>query len=98
MLLWCLGSKDRAASPPPAVSRLPERWPLSRAEIPGLTVDPNQLLFFVGRPNGQIELAAGDGTMARAPLFRLLRIATGPTEFFRIPPDRVIELGAEIEI
>jgi K+ transporter len=26
------------------------------------------------------------------------RIATRPTEFFRIPPDRVIELGAEVEI
>jgi K+ transporter len=32
----------------------------------------------------------------------LARIATRPTEFFRIPPDRVIdrviELGAEVEI
>ena len=28
----------------------------------------------------------------------LVRIATRPTEFFRIPPDRVIELGAEVEI
>jgi len=28
----------------------------------------------------------------------LVRIATRPTEFFCIPPDRVIELGAEVEI
>jgi hypothetical protein len=28
----------------------------------------------------------------------LARIATRPTEFFRIPPDRVVELGAEVEI
>jgi KUP system potassium uptake protein len=28
----------------------------------------------------------------------LARIATRPTEFFRIPPDRVIELGTEVEI
>jgi KUP system potassium uptake protein len=28
----------------------------------------------------------------------LARIATRPTEFFRIPPGRVIELGAEVEI
>jgi KUP system potassium uptake protein len=28
----------------------------------------------------------------------LVRIATRPTEFFRIPADRVIELGAEVEI
>jgi hypothetical protein len=26
------------------------------------------------------------------------RIATRPTEFFRIPPDQVVELGAEVEI
>jgi KUP system potassium uptake protein len=28
----------------------------------------------------------------------LARIATHPTEFFRIPTDQVIELGAEVEI
>jgi K+ transporter len=28
----------------------------------------------------------------------LARIATRPTDFFRIPPDRVIDLGAEVEI
>jgi K+ transporter len=28
----------------------------------------------------------------------LARIATRPTEFFRIPPDRVIKLDAEVEI
>jgi KUP system potassium uptake protein len=28
----------------------------------------------------------------------LARIATRSTDFFRIPPDRVIELGAEVEI
>jgi KUP system potassium uptake protein len=28
----------------------------------------------------------------------LVRIAMRPTEFFRIPPDRVIELGTEVEI
>jgi len=28
----------------------------------------------------------------------LVRIATRPTEFFCIPPDRVRELGAEVEI
>jgi K+ transporter len=28
----------------------------------------------------------------------LARIATRPTEFFRIPPDCVVELGAEVEI
>jgi KUP system potassium uptake protein len=28
----------------------------------------------------------------------LARIATRLTEFFRIPPNRVVELGAEVEI
>jgi K+ transporter len=39
--------------------------------------------------------------MARSPerLYSgLACIATRPTEFFRIPPDRVVELGAVVEI
>jgi KUP system potassium uptake protein len=28
----------------------------------------------------------------------LTRLATRTTQFFRVPPDRVIELGAEVEI
>jgi K+ transporter len=35
---------------------------------------------------------------SRERLYCLARIATRPTEFFRIPPDRVVELGAEVEI
>jgi len=44
------------------------------------------------------ELTARDDTLARAPYSGLARIATRSTDFFRIPPDRVIELGAEVEI
>jgi KUP system potassium uptake protein len=71
---------------------------LSRAEIPGLALDPSQLSFFVGHTNVKRS------SQPEMPLWRerlysgLVRIATRPTELFRIPPDRVIELGAEVEI
>ncbi len=71
---------------------------LSRAEIPGLTLDPNQLSFFVGRTNVKSSSRPGMARWRERLYSGLVRIATRPTEFFRIPPDRVIELGAEVEI
>ena len=71
---------------------------LGRAEIPGLELDPSQLSFFVGRANVQSSLRPGMARWREHLYSGLARIATRPTEFFRIPPDRVIELGTEVEI
>ncbi|MGA7265030.1 MAG: hypothetical protein WBX30_29685, partial [Stellaceae bacterium] len=51
-----------------------------------------------GAPTGKSSSRPGMARWRVRVYSGLLRIATGPTEFFRIPPDRVIELGAEIEI
>jgi len=54
--------------------------------------------FFVGRLT-IVSTAASRWTRIRSKLFEAMhRNALAATEFFRIPPDRVIELGGQIEI
>ena len=71
---------------------------LGRAEIPGLEFDPSQVSFFVGRTNVKSSSRPGMARWRERLYSTLARVATRPTEFFRIPPDRVIELGTELEI
>ena len=71
---------------------------LRRAEIPGLELDPSQLSFFVGRANVKPSSRPGMARWRERLYSGLARIATRPTEFFRVPADRVIELGAEVEM
>src|SRR6266436_5038758 len=71
---------------------------LGRAEIPGLEFDPSQLSFFVGRANVKSTSRPGMARWRERLYSALARVATRSTDFFRIPPDRVIELGAEVEI
>lgn len=71
---------------------------LGRAEIPGLDLDFDNISFFVGRANIKSSPRPGMARWREHLYVFFTRIATRPTEFFRIPPDRVIELGAEFEI
>jgi KUP system potassium uptake protein len=71
---------------------------LGRADIPGLALEPGEMSFFVGRFNVKSTRRTGMARWREHLYAGLARIATRPTEFFRIPPDRVIELGAEVEI
>ena len=71
---------------------------LGRADIPGLILDPDQMSFFVGQFNVKSTARPGMARWRERLYAGLARIATRPTEFFRIPADRVIELGAEVEI
>ena len=71
---------------------------LARCRDLGLEMDPNETTFFVGR---ETLLATERPGMAiwRERLFaRLARNARRATRFFRIPPSRVVEIGAEIEL
>jgi len=71
---------------------------LGRADIPGLNLDPGQMSFFVGRFNVKSTERPGMARWRERLYAGLTRIATHPTEFFRIPAGQVIELGAEVEI
>ena len=71
---------------------------LRGAPIPGPPLDPEAVSFFVGRANIEPAPAGGMARWREQLYSGLARIATRPTEFFRIPADRVIEIGAEIEL
>ena len=71
---------------------------IARCRQMGLEIDPAQTTFFVGR---ETLLATERPGMAiwRERLFaRLSRNARRATRYFNIPPSRVVELGAEIEL
>ncbi len=71
---------------------------LQRAKIPGLELDPSEISFFVGRANVKSSPRPGMARWRERLYSALTRVATRSPEFFRIPPDRVIELGTEVEI
>jgi KUP system potassium uptake protein len=71
---------------------------LGRAEIPKISLDPGKISFFVGRANVKSTPRPGMARWREHLYVFFTRIATRPTEFFRIPPDQVVELGAEVEI
>jgi KUP system potassium uptake protein len=71
---------------------------LERCSSQGLQFNMMETSFFVGRvtimPAGKSRLSA-----IRCKLFEAMhRNALAATEFFRIPPNRVIELGSQVEI
>jgi KUP system potassium uptake protein len=71
---------------------------LDRLRLEGLDIDAEQSTFFLGRDT---LLATNRPGMAlwRERLFALLsRNARRATHFFRLPPHRVCEMGAEIEL
>jgi KUP system potassium uptake protein len=71
---------------------------LQRAEIPVLKLDPSDISFFVGRANVKPSSRPGMARWRERVYSALARVATRSPDFFRIPPDRVIELGTEVEI
>jgi len=67
-------------------------------ELPGLSFDPDHTTFFLGR---ETLLATKRPGMAiwREQLFAwMTRNAQGAALFFRLPPNRVVEVGAQIEL
>jgi KUP system potassium uptake protein len=71
---------------------------LRKAESEGLHFDPEHLSFFLGR---ETILASDRPGMAlwREKIFAVMsQNAQRATAFFHIPPDRVVELGTQIEL
>jgi KUP system potassium uptake protein len=71
---------------------------LARVRVPGLDLQPGRTTFFLGRetlvPSGGRRMAAW-----REKLFALMsRNARPATAFFGLPPNRVVELGAQIQL
>ena len=70
---------------------------LARAAALGVPVPPMDTSYFLGRERLVISDKA-KMSRPRKKLFALMsRNARSATEFFQIPPNRVVELGAQIE-
>ena len=71
---------------------------LTLARLEGLAIDAEEITYFLGREHILATHRAGMA-LWREHLFALLSSNSRPaTDFFRLPPDRVVELGAQIEI
>jgi KUP system potassium uptake protein len=71
---------------------------LASLDLPGVSFDPDHTTFFLGR---ETLLATERPGMAiwRERLFSWMnRNAQGAALFFRLPPNRVVEVGAQIEL
>ncbi|HEX3765434.1 MAG TPA: potassium transporter Kup [Kofleriaceae bacterium] len=71
---------------------------LSRCERHGLVVNTGDTTYYLGR---QTLLTTGHSRVAkwRKVLFSFLaKNSRAPTEFFKLPPNRVVELGLQIEL
>jgi KUP system potassium uptake protein len=71
---------------------------LKDLELPGVSFDPASTTYFLGR---ETLLATERPGMAiwREKLFSwMVRNAQGAAFFFRLPPNRVVEVGAQIEL
>src|SRR5882672_12533898 len=71
---------------------------LHAAQAVGLDIDPDDITYFLGR---ETILVTGRRGMARwrEKLFVVMtRNAVRATAFFRLPPERVVELGVQVEI
>jgi KUP system potassium uptake protein len=71
---------------------------LERCRQAGLDIDSAQSTFFVGRETLLATERPGMAIWRERLYARLARNARRATRFFNIPPSRVVELGAEIEL
>ena len=71
---------------------------LARACEQGLELDEDDVTYFLGRET--LIVTANPGMTAwRERLFVLMaRNAVRATTYFRLPPERVVELGVQVEI
>ena len=72
---------------------------IAALKIPGFTPDPMKITYFLGREVIAVGRERGGMMKWRKRLFTFLfNNAVSPTDFFRLPPDRVVEIGAKTEL
>jgi KUP system potassium uptake protein len=75
---------------------VPEALGVARGQ--GVDLDPEDMIYFLGRETIIVTERAGMA-MWREKLFVLMaRNAVRATAFFRLPPERVVELGVQVEM
>ncbi len=77
--------------------KVPEMFALARMK--GLDVDFQETTFFLGRERALASQRPGGMALWREKLFAVMvRNAQRPVTYYHLPPDRVVELGAHVEI
>ncbi|MDR5755029.1 MULTISPECIES: potassium transporter Kup [unclassified Caballeronia] len=71
---------------------------LERCDFVGLKIDPMQTSFFIARQTVLATPKAGMALWREALYAAMSRNARDAADYFKIPPNRVIELGAQVEI
>ena len=71
---------------------------LENVKAPGFLFDPKDTTYFLGRETIMASKRPGMA-LWREKIFALIsRNATSATAYFCLPPDRVVELGSQVEI
>ena len=71
---------------------------LRRAEAQGLEIDTEDVTFFLGRETLIVTKRQGMATWRERLFVLLARNAVRATAFFRLPAERVVELGVQVEL
>jgi KUP system potassium uptake protein len=71
---------------------------LERCNQAGLEIDPMQTSFFIARQTVVATEKAGMALWREALYSAMVRNARDAADYFKIPANRVIELGARVEI
>jgi KUP system potassium uptake protein len=71
---------------------------LARAKEHGLELDQEDVTYFLGRETLIVTRTPGMAIWREKLFVLMARNAVRPTTFFRLPPDRVAELGVQVEI
>jgi KUP system potassium uptake protein len=75
---------------------VPEALELAREK--GLLMDPEDVTFFLGRETIIVTHKRGMAIWREKLFVLMARNAVRATAFFRLPPERVVELGVQVEI
>ena len=71
---------------------------LMQARAQGLPLDPEDLTYFLGRETILVTRRRGMATWREKLFVLMARNAVRPNAFFRLPPERVVELGVQVEM
>ena len=71
---------------------------LERARAQGLELDEGDVTYFLGRETLIVTGAPGMASWRERLFVLMARNAVRATTFFRLPPERVVELGVQVEI
>jgi KUP system potassium uptake protein len=71
---------------------------LAQARAQGLELDPGDLTYFLGRETLIVTRRKGMAVWREKLFVLMARNAVRATAFFRLPPERVVELGVQVEL